>query len=129
MTQTDPMTRHGGIGGLGGMGAEVGDRPFGPVAAAFLASGIGAVVLGILTTLAEASDGVASGLEWSKSVGNLMGKTILAVAAFAVSWVILHVVLRDKDLDPRKVFTWTAVLLAIGFLLTFPTFFQLFAPE
>jgi Family of unknown function (DUF6069) len=105
------------------------DKPFGPVAAAFIAAGIGAVVLGILTTLAEASEDVASALEWSKSVGPLIGKTILSVVAFVVSWVILHVVLRDKELDPRKVFTWTAVLVAVGFLLTFPTFFQLFAPS
>jgi hypothetical protein len=108
---------------------QISDKPFGPVAAAFLASGIGAVVLGILTTLAEASEGIKSALEWSKSVGPLMGKTIIAVIAFAVSWVILHVAFRDKDLDPRKVFTWTAVLVGIGFVLTFPTFFQLFAPE
>lgn len=108
---------------------QISDKPFGPVAAAFLASGIGAVVLGILTTLAEASEGIKSALEWSKSVGPLMGKTIIAVIAFAVSWVILHIAFRDKDLDPRKVFTWTAVLVGIGFVLTFPTFFQLFAPE
>ena len=117
-TSFDEMPRAGGI-----------DKPFGPVAAAFLAAGLGALVLGILTTLAEANDGIASALEWSKSVGPLMGKTIVAVIAFVISWVVLHVVLRDKDLDTRKVFAWTAVLVAIGFLLTFPTFFQLFAPE
>jgi hypothetical protein len=32
------------------------DKPFGPVAAVFLAAGIGALVLGILTTVAEASE-------------------------------------------------------------------------
>lgn len=105
------------------------DRPFGPVAAVFLAAGIGSLVLGILTTLAEASEGIASALEWSKSVGPLTGKTILSVVAFALSWVILHVAFRDRDLDPGKVFVWTAVLVGIGFVLTFPTFFQLFAPE
>lgn len=104
------------------------DRPFGPVAAAFLAAGIGALVLGILTTLAEASDDIASALEWSKSVGPLMGKTILAVAAFLGSWAILYAVLRGKDPKPKTVFTWTAILLAAGFVLTFPTFFQIFAP-
>jgi len=104
------------------------DRPFGPVAAAFLAAGIGALVLGVLTTLGEASDDVASALEWSKSVGPLTGKTILAVAAFLGSWAILYAVLRGKDPKPKMVFTWTAILLAIGFVLTFPTFFQIFAP-
>ena len=83
---------------------------------------------GILTTLAEASEDFASALEWSESVGPLMGKTILAVGAFVVSWAILYAALRGKDPNPNTVFIWTAILLAAGFLLTFPTFFQLFAP-
>jgi hypothetical protein len=105
------------------------DKPFGPVAAVFLAAGIGAVILGILTTLAEASEDVASALEWSKSVGPLTGKTILAAGGFLVSWVILYFVLRDRDPNPKWTFIWTGILVGIGLLLTFPTFFQAFAPE
>jgi hypothetical protein len=105
------------------------DRPFGPVAAAFLAAGIGSLALGILTTLSEASEDIKSGLEWSKSVGSLSGKTIIAVVVFVVSWAILHAVLRRRKMRPSAVFTWTAILVGIGLLLTFPTFFQLFAPE
>ena len=104
-------------------------KPFGPVAAAFYAVGIGAVVLGAFTTLAEASESWKSRLEWSKSVGALSGKTIIAVVAWAVSWVILHIVYKQKDPEPKAVFWVTAVLIAIGLLLTFPTFFQAFAPE
>ena len=105
------------------------ERPFGPIAAVFLAAGIGSLVLGILTTLAEASEDLKSALEWSESVGPLMGKTLLSAAAFLVSWAILHVAFRDKEIEPRKVFVWTGVLVAAGILLTFPTFFQLFAPS
>lgn len=105
------------------------DKPFGPVAAVFLAAGIGALVLGILTTLAEANEGVKSWLEWSTSVGPLAGKTIIAVIAFVVAWVVLGIGLRSRNLKPSTVFTWTAVLVAAGLLLTFPTFFQAFAPE
>jgi hypothetical protein len=112
-----------------GRHVRLSDKPFGPVAAVFLAAGIGAVVLGILTTLSEASEGVASALEWSKSVGPLTGKTILAAAGFVVSWVVLYFVLRDRDPDPKRTFIWTGVLVGIGLLLTFPTFFQVFAPE
>ena len=108
---------------------RVRDKPFGPVAAVFLAAGIGAVILGILTTLAEASESVASALEWSKSVGPLMGKTILAAAGFLFSWLILYFVMRDRDPDPKRTFIWTGILIGIGLLLTFPTFFQVFAPE
>jgi len=108
---------------------ETAGMPFGPVAAMFLSVGIGGLVLGILTTLAEASEGIKSALEFSKRVGSLSGKTIIAVAAWLVSWAILHAALRDKSPSPKTVFTWTAVLFGIAVILTFPTFFQLFAPE
>lgn len=105
------------------------DKPFGPVAAVFLAAGIGALVLGVLTTLAEASESFKSWLEWSTSVGSLSGKTIIAVIAFVVAWVVLGIGLRGRNPKPSTVFTWTAVLVAVGLVLTFPTFFQAFAPE
>jgi hypothetical protein len=109
-------------------GARV-DKPFGPVAAVFLAAGIGALVLGILTTLAEANESFKSWLEWSTSVGSLSGKTIIAVIAFVVAWVVLGIGLRGRNPKPGTVFTWTALLVAVGLVLTFPTFFQAFAPE
>lgn len=104
------------------------DKPFWPVAAVFLAAGIGSLVLGILTTLAEASETIKSALEWSKAVGPLAGKTIVSVAVFFLSWVVLHRALRGKDVSATRAFTWTAILVGAGLLLTFPTFFQLFAP-
>jgi hypothetical protein len=123
MTQMDQL----GTTAAGGSG-DIVDKPFGPVAAVFLAAGVGAVVLGLLTTLAEANESIKSALEWSKSVGPLTGKTIIASASFFVAWVVLHAALRGKVLEPKRVFIWTGVLDAVGLLLTFPTFFQLFAP-
>jgi hypothetical protein len=102
------------------------DRPFGPVAAALVAAGIGVLVLGVLTTLSEASAGVKDFLQWSDAVGPLMGTVILASAAFFVSWAILYALWRTQDPAERTVWTTTIVLLSIGFLLTFPPFFQLF---
>jgi hypothetical protein len=107
----------------------VAERPFGPVAAVFLAAGIGSLVLGILTRLAEARESIKSALQWSASVGPLSGKTIIATIAFFVSWAILAAVLRGRDVNHRSVYIWTAVLLGLGLVLTFPTFFQAFAPE
>lgn len=104
------------------------DRPFGPVAAAFIAAGIGALVLGILTTLAEASETVKGWLEWSKAVGPLSGKTVVAVAAWLVAWAVLHPVLRGREVRPRSAFVLTAVLVAAGIVLTFPPFSSLLAP-
>jgi hypothetical protein len=105
------------------------DRPFGPVAAVFIAAGIGALVLGVLTTLAEASESVASALQWSDSVGPLSGKTILAAAAFFGSWAVLYAMLRRKDPNPRRVFMWVGIMVVVALLMTFPIFFQAFAPE
>ena len=101
-------------------------RPFGPVAAVFIAAGIGAVILGILTTLAEASKSIADALQLADNVGPLSGKTIGAVLVFLVAWAVLHAVWKDKDPDSKKVFLWSWIMLAIGVLLTFPIFFQLF---
>lgn len=104
-------------------------RPNGPVAAVMLAAGVGTVVLGILTTLAEASESVHDFLEFSERVGPLSGKTILAAAAFLLSWAGLHLALRRRDLGWRPVTIALIALVAIGLVLTFPTFFQLFASD
>jgi len=105
------------------------DRPSGPVAAAILAAGVGTFVLGLLTTLAEASTRVADALKWSDDVGPLSGKTILTVAAYVVSWVILHGIWRRENPNLRPISLAAAVLAALGIVGTFPTFFEAFAPE
>jgi hypothetical protein len=105
------------------------DRLTGPVAAAVLAAGIGAFVLGLLTTLSEASTGVHDFLEFSDDVGPLSGKTILAVVAYFGSWAILHGVWRRQNPSLRPILIAAAVLVALGILGTFPTFFQAFASE
>lgn len=105
------------------------DRPTGPVAAAVLATGIGAFVLGLLTTLSEASTGVHDFLEFSDDVGPLAGKTILAVVAYFASWAILHAVWRRQNPVLRPILIAAAVLVALGILGTLPPFFQAFAPD
>jgi hypothetical protein len=105
------------------------DRPTGPVAAAVLAAGIGGFVLGLLTTLNEASTGVHDFLEFDKDVGPLSGKTVIAVIAYFVSWAVLHGLWRRQNPVLRPILIATVVLIAIGVLGTFPTFFQAFASE
>jgi hypothetical protein len=104
-------------------------KPNGPVVAVMIAAGIGALVLGIFTVLSEASESVHEFLEFSERVGPLSGKTVFGTAAFLLSWGGLHLVLRDRDLDWRPAITALLLLLAIGLVLTFPPFFQLFANE
>jgi hypothetical protein len=105
------------------------ERPNGPVVAGLLAAGIGALVLGVLTTVAEASESFGESLQYNDRVGPLSGKVIWATAAFVVSWVALGVRLQARDLEWRPVLIVTGVLVALGILGTFPTFFQAFASE
>ena len=105
------------------------ERPTGPVAAAVLATGVGAFVLGLLTTLNEASTGVHDFLEFDEGVGPLSGKTIIAVIAYFASWAILHGLWRRQNPALRPILIATAVVIVLGILGMFPTFFQAFASE
>jgi hypothetical protein len=116
------------------MTSEVSTKPNGPVAAAFVAAGIGSLTLGLMVTLAEMNADFRSFLDFSKSyglgngVGPLSGKVAIAVVAYVVSWVLLHFLWRGKELQFRTWFGAALVLVAIGFALTFPPIFLLFAP-
>jgi hypothetical protein len=113
---------------LRGEGVEFPDKPEGPIAAAIIAGGIGAAALGLFTTLAEASTDIHDWLEWNADVGPLSGKTIMAVTVWLVAWAILHVLYRNRPYETRRAFTIAMVLIGLGVLGTFPTFFQAFAP-
>jgi hypothetical protein len=107
-------------------GIEFADKPEGPIAAAIIAGGVGAAAMGVVTTLAEASTSVSDWLAWSDRVGPLSGKTILAVAVWLVAWAVLHVALRRRPYETRRALVISLVLIGVGVLGTFPTFFQLF---
>ena len=103
--------------------------PTGPAAAATLAVGVGAFVLGLLTTLAEASTSIHDWLQFNDRVGPLSGKTIIAVIAFFASWGVLAALWRRSSPPLRPVLVAAAVLIVLGLLGTFPIFFQAFASE
>jgi hypothetical protein len=101
----------------------------GVASAAFVSSGIGCLVIGLMVTGAEMSEGLKNALNWWNPAGPLTGKTGVGVIAWLVSWVILHTLWKDKEMEFGKVFTVTLVLIALGFLFTFPPIFTLFAAE
>jgi hypothetical protein len=117
-------------------------KPNGPVAAAFLAAGVASLVIGIGVVLNEASQTIkdAIGVDFNaflqfdknfglgSGVGPLSGKVGLAVIAFVVSWVVFHLWLRGKEVTFRTFFIASLVLVGLGFALTFPPIFKLFAP-
>lgn len=104
-------------------------RPTGPAAAALLAAGVGSVALGVLTTLAEASEGVKAALQFTEPVGPLSGKTTGAVAAFLLAWAVGHMTMSDRSPRLRGVLMWTIILVALGLIMTFPPVFGAFATE
>ncbi len=107
-------------------------KPNGPVAAAFIAAGIGSFTMGLFVVLNDAFTGINSFLKFDanyglgKGVGPLSGKIVLAIVAFLVSWVVLHFVLRGKEVRFARALTVALVLVAAGFLLTFPPVFEIF---
>jgi hypothetical protein len=101
----------------------------GVASAAFVASGIGCLVIGLMVTGAEMSEGLKNALNWWNPAGPLTGKTGVGVIVWLISWVILHSIWKDKEMEFGKYFTITLILIALGFLLTFPPIFTLFAAE
>lgn len=105
------------------------DRPNGPVAAALIAGGLGAATIGLMTTLAEASTGIKNALNWYNPVGPLIGKSLVGVIVFFISWLVLHLIFRGKNVNFARATTVALVLLGLGLLGTFPPFFESFAAE
>jgi hypothetical protein len=113
-------------------------KPNGPVAAVFLAAGIASLVLGITVVVVEAfpqATGATSAFDFSKlygigsGVGPLSGKVVITILSFAISWVVLHVVWRGKEVNFGRIFGVALILVAAGFILTFPPVFDVFAPK
>ncbi len=102
--------------------------PNGEAVAALISAGIGVFVLGLLTTLAEASTDIANMLNWNKGVGPLSGKTIVPVAVWLISWVLLTMTWKGKNVNFGRATVATFTLILLGLLLTFPLFFDLFTP-
>ncbi|MBI4218910.1 MAG: hypothetical protein HY682_02120 [Chloroflexi bacterium] len=103
------------------------ERPNGAAVAAILAAAIGVFFVGFWTSLAEASDAVASWLNFYNPTGPLSGKTTMSVVLWIAAWVPAHFVLRNREIAIRPVILATAALIVLGVLLTFPPIFELFA--
>lgn len=122
--------RHDDVGVAPELGPlNLADKPDGPGAAAMIAAGIGVFILGFFTTAAVISGGIKSFLawwEWGQGVGPLAGKSTLAILAWLISWLILDLLWRKKDVDLKTAFYIGLGLGVLGAIGTFPTFFELF---
>jgi len=96
------------------------DPPNGSGAAAILAAGIGSAALGILAFAGDASDSIGKALNFYNPTGTLSGVTTLAILAWIVSWIVLNLTWRRRDVGFGLVGGLAFLGLAVGFLLTFP---------
>ena len=101
----------------------------GRAAAALVASGIGTLFIGLMTTGAEISPALKEFLTWTKPVGPLSGKTGLSVIIWLISWAVMHYLFKDKESNLGRAFTITLILIALGVIFTFPPVFEAFAAE
>jgi hypothetical protein len=108
-------------------------KPNGPVAASFIAAAVGCFALGLIVVLNEAGILPGPTLDFAKNygigsgVGPLSGKVILSSIAFFGTWAVLGFAWRGKEVNFGRVFAVAMVLLVLGFALTFPPVFELFA--
>ena len=96
----------------------------GAAAASILAAGIGSLTLGFVTVLAEASEWAHEALNLYDPVGPLSGKTTFTVVVWLMGWVVLHLAWRGKQVNFGRVFAFALVLIGLGFIGTFPPFFE-----
>jgi hypothetical protein len=101
-------------------------RTNGSGAAAILSAGIGAFCIGLFAVAADKSPHLKSLLNIYKPTGPLSGVTTAAIVLWLVSWVVLALLWRKRDVALARVNTIAFVLLALSFLLTFPPIVDLF---
>lgn len=90
----------------------------GAALAAFLGSGIGAFAVGFFVILNETGIFVAPTVY--APAGGVSGRTTFAVVLWLVAWGLLHSRWNGRQIDPRRVFAATLVLIGLGIVATFP---------
>ena len=97
--------------------------------AALLAAGIGCLAMGIVTTLSEAIKPVADALNLYKPTGPLSGKSTVTILAWLITWAAFSRFARNRKINSGRWITVTMVCVVIGFVMTFPPFFDLFGDK
>lgn len=125
-TLTPPPAPAPGALPLGEDGTIETPMPNGAAVAAILAAAIGCAVLGLIIPISEALPALKNALNWWDPAGPLVGKTSVAVIAYFVSWFILHRMWKDREIVFDTIWKVSLILLAIGFIGTFPLVYELF---
>jgi hypothetical protein len=99
--------------------------PNGLGAAAILAAAIGCATLGVLAFAGDASAVIGKMLNFYNPTGSLSGVTTIAIVVWLAVWFLLARAWERQDVNLRTISIVSFVLLAVGFLLTFPPFMDL----
>lgn len=99
-------------------------RSNGALWAAILASGIGALAVGLMVILNES--GLYSAPTLYAPAGGVSGRTTFAAVIWLVSWAVLHRLWRDREVDGGRVTVIAVVLILLGLVGTFPPVWTLF---
>ena len=95
----------------------------GAAMASFLAAGIGAFAMGFIVILNAAGLFVAPSLY--APAGGVSGRTTLAVVIWLIGWGVLHGRWKNRQIESRRVYLLTLILIGLGIVLTFPPVWEL----
>jgi hypothetical protein len=104
---------------------EIRDRAFGFTAATLIGGGFGVALFGVITFISERWVSTQPGLTLTTSVGPLSGKVVYSIIGWLVGWGILAMILRSRNVSENLTYRITGILVAIGFVLTFPPIWKL----
>lgn len=99
-------------------------RTNGEALAAFVAAGIGAFAMGLITLLNEA--GVFTVPPLYEPAGGVTGRTTLAVLIWLIAWAVLHARWKLRDVAAARAHAIAVVLTLLGILFAFPPVWALF---
>ena len=97
--------------------------PNGAALASFLAAGIGAFAVGFFVILNETGLFAAPALYGL--AGGVSGRMTFAAAVWLIGWAVLHSRWKNRELESRRVYATTLVLIAVGVVLSFPPVWQI----
>ena len=97
-----------------------------PARRQILAAGVGSFALAVLALAADKSAAIKSALVWYRPTGALSGVTTAAILIWLLAWVILEWRWGKRVVAAGRVNALAFTLLALGLLLTFPPFADLF---
>jgi hypothetical protein len=98
--------------------------PTGGILAALFAAWIGLMTLAIVNVASELNAGFQAWITLHSGIGPYSGKELLMLVAWLVSWPVLHVALRRREMNVRRWFGAFLLLLLVATVLMWPPLFK-----